>query len=176
MCRNYCCIWNCCRTRNSFDSQGSCKQVSCSHHNHLYCCGSVFDDNYFVRILVLSVWWDFLWMWCSVRFLTGHSRKGGDDPLYVAEQAADPDSTLVIYMGLATLAGLASKLIANGLPPDTPAVAIERGTTPQQRLVSDQLFFWVCFWQDCHLWTTIQFSITKFWMTKMPCALCLKVN
>jgi hypothetical protein len=43
-------------------------------------------------------------------------------------------------------------------------------------LVSDQLFFWVCFWQDCHLWTTIQFSITKFWMTKMPCALCLKVN
>lgn len=71
----------------------------------------------------------------SVRFLTGHSRKGGDDPLYVAEQAADPDSTLVIYMGLATLAGLASKLIANGLPPDTPAVAIERGTTPQQRLV-----------------------------------------
>ncbi|CAK9193470.1 unnamed protein product [Sphagnum troendelagicum] len=71
----------------------------------------------------------------SVRFLTGHSRKGGDDPLYVAEQAADPDSTLVIYMGLATLAGLASKLIANGLPPDTPAAAIERGTTPQQRLV-----------------------------------------
>jgi len=71
----------------------------------------------------------------SVRFLTGHSRKGGDDPLYIAEQAADPDSTLVIYMGLATLAGLASKLIANGLPPDTPAVAIERGTTPQQRLV-----------------------------------------
>jgi siroheme synthase len=72
---------------------------------------------------------------CSVRFLTGHSRKGGDDPLYVAEQAADPDSTLVIYMGLATLPGPAAKLLAHGLPPDTPAAAIERGTTPQQRLV-----------------------------------------
>jgi siroheme synthase len=55
--------------------------------------------------------------------------------LYVAEQAADPDSTLVIYMGLATLPGLAAKLMANGLPADTPAVAIERGTTAQQRVV-----------------------------------------
>ncbi|KAJ7299608.1 hypothetical protein O6H91_02G011000 [Diphasiastrum complanatum] len=71
----------------------------------------------------------------SVRFLTGHSRKGGTDPLYVAAQAADPDSTLVIYMGLQTLPGLAAKLLANGLPPDTPAVAVERGTTSQQRTV-----------------------------------------
>ncbi|KAG0586082.1 hypothetical protein KC19_2G062600 [Ceratodon purpureus] len=71
----------------------------------------------------------------SVRFLTGHSRKGGDDPLYVAERAADPDSTLVIYMGLATLPGLAAKLMANGLPSDIPAVAVERGTTAQQRVV-----------------------------------------
>ncbi|XP_038999721.1 siroheme synthase 2-like [Hibiscus syriacus] len=39
----------------------------------------------------------------SVRFLTGHSRKGGTDPLFVAENAADPDSTLVVYMGLSTL-------------------------------------------------------------------------
>ncbi|BBN07651.1 uroporphyrin-III C-methyltransferase [Marchantia polymorpha subsp. ruderalis] len=71
----------------------------------------------------------------SVRYLTGHSRKGGDDPLYVADQAADPDSTLVIYMGLATLPGLAAKLLANGLTSDTPAAAIERGTTAQQRTV-----------------------------------------
>lgn len=71
----------------------------------------------------------------SVRFLTGHSRKGGDDPLYVAERAADPDSTLVIYMGLATLPGLASKLMSNGLDGDMPAVAVERGTTAQQRVV-----------------------------------------
>lgn len=73
----------------------------------------------------------------SVRFLTGHSRKGGTDPLFVAENAADPDSTLVVYMGLSTLPSLASKLMFYGLPDDTPAAAIERGTTPQQRIVSN---------------------------------------
>ncbi|XP_040381574.1 S-adenosyl-L-methionine-dependent uroporphyrinogen III methyltransferase, chloroplastic [Oryza brachyantha] len=71
----------------------------------------------------------------SVRFLTGHSRNGGTDPLYIAENAADPDTTLVVYMGLSTLPSLAPKLMKHGLPPDTPAVAVERGTTPQQRMV-----------------------------------------
>ncbi|KAM3358466.1 S-adenosyl-L-methionine-dependent uroporphyrinogen III methyltransferase, chloroplastic [Capsicum galapagoense] len=75
----------------------------------------------------------------SVRFLTGHSRKGGTDPLFVAENAADSDSTLVVYMGLSTLPSLASKLIHHGLPADTPAVAVERGTTPQQRMVFAEL-------------------------------------
>ncbi|XP_074571429.1 S-adenosyl-L-methionine-dependent uroporphyrinogen III methyltransferase, chloroplastic [Curcuma longa] len=71
----------------------------------------------------------------SVRFLTGHSRNGGTDPLYVAENAVDPESTLVVYMGLSTLPALAHKLIYHGLPTDTPSVAVERGTTPQQRTV-----------------------------------------
>eukprot|EP00249_Psilotum_nudum_P013132 c24168_g1_i1 orf=126-1358(+) len=75
----------------------------------------------------------------SVRFLTGHSRKGGTDPLYVAKQAADPDSTLVIYMGLATLPALSTKLMDSGLPTDTPSAAIERGTTAHQRLVFAKL-------------------------------------
>lgn len=75
----------------------------------------------------------------SVRFLTGHSRNGGTDPLYVAENAADPESTLVIYMGLSTLPGLASKLMKHGLSPKTPAVAVERGTTTQQRTVFAEL-------------------------------------
>ncbi|XP_023548332.1 uncharacterized protein LOC111807000 [Cucurbita pepo subsp. pepo] len=75
----------------------------------------------------------------SVRFLTGHSRQGGTDPLFVAENAADPDSTLVVYMGLSTLPSLALKLMHHGLPPDTPAAAIERGTTPQQRIVFAEL-------------------------------------
>jgi siroheme synthase len=53
----------------------------------------------------------------------------------VAENAADPDTTLVVYMGLSTLPSLAPKLMKHGLPPNTPAVAVERGTTPQQRMV-----------------------------------------
>ncbi|KAL6981646.1 S-adenosyl-L-methionine-dependent uroporphyrinogen III methyltransferase, chloroplastic [Sarracenia purpurea var. burkii] len=75
----------------------------------------------------------------SVRFLTGHSKKGGTDPLFVAENAADPDSTLVVYMGLSTFPSLALKLMHNGLSPDTPATAVERGTTPQQRMVFAEL-------------------------------------
>ncbi|XP_030478642.1 S-adenosyl-L-methionine-dependent uroporphyrinogen III methyltransferase, chloroplastic [Cannabis sativa] len=75
----------------------------------------------------------------SVRFLTGHSRKGGTDPLFVAENAADPDTTLVVYMGLSTLPSLAVKLMQHGLPSTTPAVAVERGTTPQQRMVFAEL-------------------------------------
>ncbi|CAA0842521.1 urophorphyrin methylase 1 [Striga hermonthica] len=71
----------------------------------------------------------------SVRFLTGHSRKGGTEPLFVGEHAADPDSTLVVYMGLSTLPSLSLKLMSCGLPGDTPAAAVERGTTPQQRIV-----------------------------------------
>ncbi|KAF3449132.1 hypothetical protein FNV43_RR09859 [Rhamnella rubrinervis] len=70
----------------------------------------------------------------SVRFLTGHSRKGGTDPLFVAENAADPDTTLVVYMGLSTLPSLAQMLMHHGLPSNTPAVAVERGTTPQERM------------------------------------------
>jgi siroheme synthase len=71
----------------------------------------------------------------SVRFLTGHSRKGGTDPLFVSENTADPDSTLVVYMGLSTFPSLSQKLMHHGLSPHTPAVAIERGTTLQQRTV-----------------------------------------
>lgn len=78
----------------------------------------------------------FLQCHCSVRFLTGHSQKGGSDPLHVAGQTADPESTLVVYMGLATLPAVASKLMVNGLSADTPAVAIERGTTAQQHTVN----------------------------------------
>ena len=54
----------------------------------------------------------------------------------MAENAADPDSTLVVYMGLSTLPSLAIKLMHHGLPSNTPAVAVERGTTLQQRMVS----------------------------------------
>ncbi|KAK8948948.1 Uroporphyrinogen-III C-methyltransferase [Platanthera zijinensis] len=75
----------------------------------------------------------------SVRFLTGHSRNGGTDPLHVTEHAADPESTLVIYMGLSTLPGLTAKLMNHGLSPKTPAVAVERGTTPLQQTVFAEL-------------------------------------
>lgn len=101
----------------------------------------------------------------SVRFLTGHSRKGGTDPLFVAENAADPDSTLVVYMGLSTLPALSQKLMSHGLPPTTPSVAVERGTTPRQRLVccstNFKLQFFLCF-----------FSVLL--LTMVLCCRCLR--
>ncbi|PNH09366.1 Siroheme synthase [Tetrabaena socialis] len=72
----------------------------------------------------------------SARFLTGHSREGGEEALDEAVAlAADPYTTLIVYMGLQTLAKLTQQLVAAGLSPDTPAVAVERGTTPQRRVV-----------------------------------------
>ncbi|KAL0018867.1 hypothetical protein WJX79_005617 [Trebouxia sp. C0005] len=72
----------------------------------------------------------------SVRFLTGHSREGDEAQLDESIAAcADPHTTLVVYMGLGTLPALTQQLTAAGLSPGTPAVAIERGTTPDQRTV-----------------------------------------
>ena len=44
-------------------------------------------------------------------------------------------TTLVIYMGLARVLSIVARLIAGGLPPDTPAAAISSGTLPGQRQV-----------------------------------------
>lgn len=78
----------------------------------------------------------------SVRFITGHARIECTEPVesrYPWEQLADPNTTLVVYMGLKTLPDLAAGLIAAGLPADTPAVAVQDGTTPTQRLVAAEL-------------------------------------
>jgi uroporphyrin-III C-methyltransferase len=47
---------------------------------------------------------------------------------------ADPMATTVIFMGKRTFAALSLKLIAAGLPPDTPALLAESVSTPEQRL------------------------------------------
>jgi uroporphyrin-III C-methyltransferase/precorrin-2 dehydrogenase/sirohydrochlorin ferrochelatase/uroporphyrin-III C-methyltransferase len=69
----------------------------------------------------------------GVRFVTGHSRDNGELELNWAS-LADPDTTLVIYMGLASLPKISRRLVEAGLPPDTPAAAIASGTTPGQTL------------------------------------------
>ena len=67
----------------------------------------------------------------GVRFLTGHFRN--DEELDIDwEKVADPDCTLVIYMGLASLQRITTELINAGLPQSTPAAAIKQGTTADQ--------------------------------------------
>jgi len=47
--------------------------------------------------------------------------------------------TIVIYMGVGDIADIVAQLTAAGMPPDTPAAAIERGTLPTQRVVTATL-------------------------------------
>ena len=73
-----------------------------------------------------------------IQFLTGHFNN--DEPLDLNWQSiADPDSTLVIYMGLANLPYIAKSLIEAGLPASTPAAGIQNGTTDSQQLVISTL-------------------------------------
>jgi uroporphyrin-III C-methyltransferase len=68
----------------------------------------------------------------SVRFITGHFRE--DAPLDLDWHGlADPTTTLVVYMGLASIGGIARQLIAHGRGPSTPVLAVSRATQPDQR-------------------------------------------
>jgi len=92
----------------------------------------------------------------SVRLLTGHLREGAgtavesdgasslspktaSDPVEFAVTSADVETTLVVYMGLGTLPRLAERLLESGFPASMPAVAIERGTTADERRVFSSL-------------------------------------
>ncbi|MBM3565126.1 MAG: uroporphyrinogen-III C-methyltransferase [Alphaproteobacteria bacterium] len=70
----------------------------------------------------------------GVRFVTGHFRNDADIELDW-RGLSDPDTTLVVYMGLANIGRIAQRLALYGLDPATPAVAVCNGTTPRQRHV-----------------------------------------
>ena len=68
----------------------------------------------------------------GVHFVTGH--RHNNEPLDIAwDKLADPQSTIVVYMGLANVDEICAALMAAGLTGDTPAAAIENGTTSAQR-------------------------------------------
>lgn len=74
----------------------------------------------------------------SVKFVTGHFSN--DEPLDIDwHKAADPDCTLVVYMGLANLEHICQSLVDAGLAASTPAAAIHNGTTGTQQRVLSQL-------------------------------------
>jgi len=70
----------------------------------------------------------------GVQLITGHCRA--DAPLDLDWRTlADPQVTLVVYMGLSQLAAIRDGLLGAGRSADTPVALIERGTTPRQRQV-----------------------------------------
>ena len=66
----------------------------------------------------------------SFAVITGQTENGAL-PDIEALAAAD---TLVVLMGLASLGALASRLVAHGCDPSTPAACIQSATTPEQRV------------------------------------------
>jgi len=70
----------------------------------------------------------------GLRFVTGHTKEGGAPDLNWAS-LADPDTTLVVYMGRTNARMVSEQLIAHGLPPDTPAAAIVNGTRHDQQTI-----------------------------------------
>jgi len=68
----------------------------------------------------------------SCMFVTGHLKDGTTDLNWDA--VAQPNQTVVFYMGLQTVKELCGELIAHGLSSTTPAALIEKGTTQEQRV------------------------------------------
>ena len=63
----------------------------------------------------------------GVRFVTGHCQA--DTPLDLDwEGLADPQTTLVVYMGLANIRQIAGELVAHGMPAGHPVLVIANGT------------------------------------------------
>jgi len=73
----------------------------------------------------------------SCVFVTGHLRDGSMDLDW--DTLARPTQTVVIYMGLKGLGMLARELILHGLTAATPVMVVEKGTLPDQRIVTATL-------------------------------------
>lgn len=74
----------------------------------------------------------------GVQIVTGHSQS--DKPLELDwKSLADDNKTLVIYMGFANIKLISTKLIDAGLDINTPAAAIQNGTTGNQKRILSSL-------------------------------------
>ncbi len=70
----------------------------------------------------------------GVRLVTGHLRD--NEALELDWQSlADPEATLVVYMGLSNLGAIVDRLVEAGRAADTPAAAVQEGSTKRQRSV-----------------------------------------
>ncbi len=70
-------------------------------------------------------------------FVTGHLRDGTVNLNW--KMLAHANQTIVFYMGLHGLTIICQQLVKHGLPGDTPAALISKGTTPNQRVLIGDL-------------------------------------
>jgi len=71
-----------------------------------------------------------------LQYVTGHARSGALPANLDWQSLADPSTTTAIYMPTRTLAALVEKATAEGLDPQTPALAIARATRPDQATIT----------------------------------------
>lgn len=73
----------------------------------------------------------------SVTFVTGHTKH--DQPDLNWAMLAQEKQTVVIYMGLLTLRLIVDNLMTHGMASDMPVAVVEKGTTPEQRVITGAL-------------------------------------
>ncbi len=71
----------------------------------------------------------------SFTVVTGHEDRQRQETGVDWATIACAKGTLVFLMGVTNLPTIVKELVENGRPLDTPAAIVERGTTPQQRVV-----------------------------------------
>jgi uroporphyrin-III C-methyltransferase/precorrin-2 dehydrogenase/sirohydrochlorin ferrochelatase len=71
-----------------------------------------------------------------VQYLTGHGRDGKLPADIDWPSVADPAVTTVVYMPSKTLPELVANAVQAGLDPTTPAVAVERATRADERVIA----------------------------------------
>lgn len=69
-----------------------------------------------------------------VQFVTGHDVTGGLPEELNFAALADPSATTAVFMGKRTFPELVRRLVAAGLPSDTPAMLAESVSHPDQKL------------------------------------------
>jgi uroporphyrin-III C-methyltransferase/precorrin-2 dehydrogenase/sirohydrochlorin ferrochelatase len=74
----------------------------------------------------------------AVTFVTGHAKDDGE-PDVDWEALARLGHTLVVYMGVGRAAAIGARLIAAGRAGATPIAIIEKGTTPEQKVIKAEL-------------------------------------
>ncbi len=70
-------------------------------------------------------------------FVTGHLKAGAGELDWT--DLVKPHQTVVIFMGLNELPGICDKLMQHGAPTDKPVAVIQKGTTPDQVVVTGTL-------------------------------------
>ncbi len=74
----------------------------------------------------------------AVQYVTGH-RQSNRVLNLDWKRLADPDTTLVVYMGVANIGQIAVGLMTEGLPGSTPVLAISQATTAGERHIVSTL-------------------------------------